>query len=623
MVRKIRLNMAGNIIEDITDTVLLDGRIKRVSGKNVIIIKDGKIVEAYKDYNLAPIRLSGKETTSRNTENPNIGVIDFETFEYEDHVYKVYAAGFKTYLDNNVTTYYTDNKDSSDVVVLKLVDELLRSKYSKTTFYCHNLGGFDVIFLLKVLVDYNDKHDNKYDLSFKFRDNNILSITISKDKSKLTIKDSYAMFGSSLRKLAEAYDCCYRKSYFPYKFAKGDNLFYVGNTPSINYYEEIPIEDYKLEVKNNWSFQGETLKYLELDLNSLFEILSKANKSLFLDYNTDMTRSLSISGLALNVFLTNYYSKNIPLITQKSMYSDIRQGYYGGITEVYKPFGENLYYYDVNSLYPFAALNDMPGLTCRKILITTNDNIENLFGFFYCIVDATQVTCDYLGLLPLRTDRLIFPLGKWEGWYFSEELKFSIQHGYKITILKGYDFSRNKNVFNSYIHDMYTHKSNATNSTKKSTAKSLLNNLLGRFGIDLQKYETSLLTDDEFESMLHVRDIKGHNLIGSKHLVSYNTGLNYNLISNLGMDLNEVLKSNKDWEIKSQTASSVVISAAVTAYARIIMTQHKLDILRKGGQLYYSDTDSIVTDMQLPDDMVSKTELGKYKLEHKVNNHSG
>ena len=205
--------------------------------------------------------------------------------------------------------------------------------------------------------------------------------------------------------------------------------------------------------------------------------------------------------------------------------------------------------------------NDMPGLSCRKIFLTTNENIDNLFGFFYCMVDATQVKSEYLGLLPLRGEGLIFPLGKWYGWYFSEELKFSIEYGYKITILKGYEFNRNKDVFNKYILEIYNHKVNATNSTRKSTAKSLLNNLLGRFGIDLEKYETSLLTDEEFESMLHVRNVKGVHTIGDKHLVSYSTGLNYNLINNLGMDLNEVLKSHKDSEIKAQSASSVVMSA--------------------------------------------------------------
>lgn len=38
----------------------------------------------------------------------------------------------------------------------------------------------------------------------------------------------------------------------------------------------------------------------------------------------------------------------------------IRYGYYVGATDYYKKYGENLYYYDVNSLYPYAMLKDMP-----------------------------------------------------------------------------------------------------------------------------------------------------------------------------------------------------------------------------------------------------------------------
>jgi len=37
----------------------------------------------------------------------------------------------------------------------------------------------------------------------------------------------------------------------------------------------------------------------------------------------------------------------------------IRRWYYGGHTDVYIPYGENLHYYDANSLYPFAMLWDM------------------------------------------------------------------------------------------------------------------------------------------------------------------------------------------------------------------------------------------------------------------------
>ena len=86
-----------------------------------------------------------------------------------------------------------------------------------------------------------------------------------------------------------------------------------------------------------------------------------------------------------------------------------------------------------------------------------------------------------------------------------------------------------------------------------------------------------MYSNEEFEALLHVRDIKGHSTIGNSHLVSHSTGLNYNLIAELGMDVSEVLKNHSDSEVKPQSASSIVISAAVTAYARIIITKHKLE----------------------------------------------
>lgn len=73
------------------------------------------------------------------------------------------------------------------------------------------------------------------------------------------------------------------------------------------------------------------------------------------------------------------------------MYGDIKQGYYEGITEVYKPYGENLYYYDVNSLYPYVALQPLPGLDCKKVHYFDNladQNINDLFGLFYCKVET-------------------------------------------------------------------------------------------------------------------------------------------------------------------------------------------------------------------------------------------
>lgn len=91
--------------------------------------------------------------------------------------------------------------------------------------------------------------------------------------------------------------------------------------------------------------------------------------------------------LAMKIFLNKYYDNSIPkfikLVSIKVLNMVI-------IEELLKFInGENLFYYDVNSLYPFSSLNDMIGLFCNKIIYYVNyPNIEDLFGFFYCKIET-------------------------------------------------------------------------------------------------------------------------------------------------------------------------------------------------------------------------------------------
>jgi hypothetical protein len=71
------------------------------------------------------------------------------------------------------------------------------------------------------------------------------------------------------------------------------------------------------------------------------------------------------------------HSAKIPIIVGKA-YNDLSQAYSGGLVDVYKPTGENLYHSDVNSLYPFAMLQDMP---VRAPVFTTETDLDSLFGF--------------------------------------------------------------------------------------------------------------------------------------------------------------------------------------------------------------------------------------------------
>lgn len=166
---------------------------------------------------------------------------------------------------------------------------------------------------------------------------------------------------------------------------------------------------------------------------------------------------------------------------------------------------------------------------------------------------------------------------------------------------------------------MYKLKANPASDAQKAVSKSLLNNLLGRFGIKLDSYTTKLVDDDTLNKLAVFRDISFHQEIGDLHLVSYTNSLNHSRILAAGLDPNKLIAhGERDSEANSNIASSVITSAAVTAYARIMMNKYKIRILKEGTKIFYSDTDSLVTDKPLPEDMVHPKELGKFKLEYAV-----
>jgi hypothetical protein len=102
------------------------------------------------------------------------------------------------------------------------------------------------------------------------------------------------------------------------------------------------------------------------------------------------------------------------------------------------------------------------------------------------------------------------------------------------------------------------------------------------------------------------------NIGEDKFLVSYTEKLDYNLIKSHTLDMIKIKSIYQDKESKNRSITYVVISACITAYARVHISRLKLYIINElKGNIYYSDPDSLVTDIKLPNTMVHPTNLGK------------
>jgi len=120
------------------------------------------------------------------------------------------------------------------------------------------------------------------------------------------------------------------------------------------------------------------------------------------------------------------------------------------------------------------------------------------------------------------------------------------------------------------------------------TAKLLLNSLYGRFGMDDEFIFTEIMSKKDFQSWEKqegaVEAIVDLIELGKKYLVQIKSPV-------------QLLKTTLD-NAKETHNVNIAIASAVTAYARIHMSQFKNNPLLPN--LYYTDTDSLYFDGPLP-----------------------
>jgi hypothetical protein len=533
--------------------------------------------------------------------NNNFLTLDIETYVNKDKILTPYCISI--YDGKTVNNFYLTYYKNVDELVLAALKSIMIRKYNGYNVYMHNMAKFDIIFLLKYLVDLGV-------VDATIHNQRILNINFNFGKDnqyQIQFRDSYLLLLHSLDKLCKAFNVENPKIKFPIFFVNESNLDYVGEVPDIKYFKNINIKDYenyKSKFNNNWNLKEEAIKYCNLDCISLHQVIFKFTEMIYDLFKRNVHHYPTLPSLAFKIFRGNFMEKeNIPQLSGK-IANDIRQGYTGGSCDVYIPqskLGIKLKCYDVNSLYPFVMWNfvlptGIPTYFYGDILKINPE----AFGFFYCKITAPDNIHHPILQTHVKTSngiRTISPIGTWVSMLFSEEMRNAIKFGYKIEVLWGYTF-KTAYVFKEYVDFLYNLRNQYPSSHPLNfIAKILLNSLYGRFGMDDNFANISIIPKDyyaDFENKYFDNIIKKTE-IDDFFLVEY--------------------QSTKIESENSIHNTNIAIAAAITAYSRIYMTQFKNnpDII-----LYYSDTDSIYIDenSKIDPNLIDPKTLGKLKLEN-------
>jgi hypothetical protein len=262
---------------------------------------------------------------------------------------------------NKLSFYLTDYKDYNDMLI-HAINSIMKRKYNGYKVYVHNLSNFDGIFILKALsvIKYSS-------LKPIIKDDKIIDIKIIFGKYNISFRDSLLMLPTSLRKLAIQFNVD-NKTIFPYNFVNNKcntniDLNYIGKVPSFKYFIDITIEQYNNYKINYslWKLRNETINYCLQDCISLYQIIDKFNYLIFDKFNINIHNFPTLPSLAFGIYRAHYLKDfKFPLLTGQ-IFNDIKLSYTGGSTYMFKPYGTNIYRYDVNLLYPYVMKqNPMP-----------------------------------------------------------------------------------------------------------------------------------------------------------------------------------------------------------------------------------------------------------------------
>jgi len=279
-----------------------------------------------------------------------------------------------------------------------------------------------------------------------------------------------------------------------------------------------------------------------------------------------------------------------------------RLAYYGGRVELFRPTAHgNIWYTDINSLYPSVMLHEFPDAdnlwfdmrSLSEAQAALLNPRQKLFG----VCDVTIEIPHWLFIAPLpvrrEDDSIYYPVGTVSGWWTVAEIRRAIAKGCKLISLREcYGSTTGQAYYSEFVQTFYKLRQHEQDEGKKLFYKLLMNNLYGQLGMS-----------GEVTRSVKLQKYTQTNVKGEKTLTREGTPYGTKLLTTIQMPL----EKHVNW----------LHAAYVTSYGRLKLQEY-LDAIPQHS-LIYCDTDSVFFEHNGDKPPFSiGTELGQMKLEDRL-----
>jgi hypothetical protein len=482
-----------------------------------------------------------------------------------------------------------------------------RIKYSAKHFniYAHNGGRFDHLFA----VPWLERHSDIFSWETVTAGGRVIMLTVwmrAEPKIKWCFRDSVSLIPLSLRKAGDTF--CPEEA------------------------QKMAMDDYDLDEHDPyWD------KYCEVDCVVLHNVITNFTT---LIHKLGGRVKITAPGIAIDIFRRSYQKQWIeryphfehscpekcthkPCVRRDCTGDEChgcahefaRLAYYGGRTELFWSYGYDITYFDINSSYPASMLERMPvgkpfeytpTKSIKETIETFNRWTKDRVGIVECEVEI-PTTCK-IPPLPYRNGgKLIFPVGSFSGVWDWEELKLLTHPLVKgrITKIKRTLWYQGEPIFREMVQALYHYRTPHIGGCKKDKrtgkgkkccndfcnpdyseglsfcAKLILNSLYGKFGMQPVREKTLIIS-------------KGDPWPKNGYCTDFNNW--------------------RVWNVQTVVSASYIIpqiAQHVTTLSRIRLFLGMMKIVEQGKEVFYCDTDSIMSNGGMEED----EELGGWKNE--------